>query len=112
MNNVVPRWIVAGLVSEAIYLGLALGPLSLIAHATEDTDLSGLTGASVTAVVAVTVGLLTLFALYGLAVAAISGDGSASVGSAILLTAVFSCTMIFVFPATALDVYNYAVEGH
>jgi hypothetical protein len=106
------RFIAAGLAIEAIYLCAALGPLSLLARGGDLADLGQITGVTLPAALVVTAVLLLLFALYAVAVSDRSPIMPGNIKVAIGLTILFSATMVFVYPATAIDVFNYAVEGH
>lgn len=101
-----------GLGIEGLYLFAAFGPFSLLVHGTELADLGLLTTHSVVAGVLITLGLIVLFALYGTALERLVCN--ASFGLPIVLggTVLFSLTLIFLYPVTAMDVYNYAVLGH
>lgn len=111
--------IALALTIEAIYLIAATGPLSFLAHGADLTDLGALTGHTPLAAVLVSAGLIALFALYAGALRLLrdgakwffprSVDGTAI---AVGFSALFSLTLVFLYPITAIDVYNYAVEGH
>lgn len=105
------RALIAGLTIEAIFLVAVVGPFSIFSHGTELTDLGKLTDHQPIAAALVTAGLIALFALYAIALLNIPADDRAlplALGGTIL----FSLTLIFLYPVTAIDVYNYAVEGH
>src|SRR5579884_1509135 len=105
------RALIAGLTMEAIFLIAVVGPFSLFAHGTELTDLGKLTDHQPIAAVLVTAGLVALFALYAVALINVRTDDHA-LPLALGGTVLFSLTLIFLYPVTAIDVYNYAVEGH
>ena len=105
------RAMAAGLVIEAIYLVAVLGPFSLLANGTALTDLGKLTNYQPIAAALVTGGLVALFVAYVVALFN-APAGKRAVSIAIGGTVLFSLTLVFLYPATAIDVYNYAVEGH
>jgi hypothetical protein len=110
------RVALAGLGIEALFLVSVLGPFSLLAHGQTLTDLGQLTDHQPVAFAAIVGGLLALFAGYGLALAGVR-QGKATPSQRLLAlvlvgTAIFSLTLIFLYPISAIDVYNYAVEGH
>lgn len=102
----------AGLAIEAIYLAAVAGPLSLFTNGTRLTDLGEITNHTPLAAVLVTLALVATFGLYGLALWALARQEGRSLALALGGTLVFSLTLIFMYPATAMDVYNYAVQGH
>ncbi|HLG50142.1 MAG TPA: glycosyltransferase 87 family protein [Chloroflexota bacterium] len=101
----------AGIAIEIIYLAAALGPFALLSHGNELTDLGKLTAYQPSAAVLVTAGLVLLFILYGIALLAVTGTPRA-VPLAIGGTVLFSGTLVLLYPVSAIDVYNYAVQGH
>jgi alpha-1,6-mannosyltransferase len=104
--------LVVGLLTEAIYLAAVLGPFSLLTHGQELADLGKLTAYSAAAAAAVTLGLVGLFVLYACALRVVSATGKRALPIALIGTLVFSVTLVFLYPITAIDVYNYAVQGH
>lgn len=102
---------IAGLTIEAIFLIAVVGPFSLLSHGTDLTDLGKLTDHQPIAAVLITAGLIALFALYAFVLFSVP-NGQTALPIALGGTALFSLTLIFLYPATAIDVYNYAVEGH
>src|SRR5439155_11680918 len=102
----------AGLGIEAIYLLGVVGPFSLLTHGAQLTDLGQLTGHQPIAGVAVAVAVVALFALYGVAMRAISRPSDGGLPLVLGGSIVFSLTLIFLYPITAIDVYTYAVQGH
>ncbi len=111
-----------GLAIEAVYLAAVVGPFSLIANGTRLTDLHELSESLPGLPLLVTASLVGLFVLYGLALYQAvfqvaeeqpriwSSDRCLPV--VLGMTALFSATLIFLYPVTAMDVYNYAVQGH
>ena len=112
MNHLARPALVVGLLTEAIYLAAVTGPFSFLAHGQNLLDLGKLTGYSSVAAIAVTVGLLGLFLFYALALRDIAANGQSALPLALIGTLVFSVTLVFMYPVTAIDVYNYAVQGH
>lgn len=106
------RGLVAGLLVEGLFLSAVLGPFSLLAHGAELTDLGKLTDYQPMAAILVTAGLIALFALYGVALLWGPSTRRASPWLALGFSALFAVTLIFLYPVTAIDVYNYAVQGH
>ena len=106
------RGLAAGLATLAIYLAAVVGPFSLLSHGTDLTDLGKLTNHQPLAAGMITASLTALFVLYGLALLNVARNGRFSVLCALGFTALFSLTLIFLYPAMAIDVYNYAVLGH
>lgn len=104
--------IAAALGIEAIYLFAVLGPFSLLANGGKLADLGELTGRRPVTGVVVTVGLVVLFALYGAALERILRSRRPSFALVLAGTILFSLTLVFLYPVTAIDVYNYAVQGH
>ena len=104
--------ILAGLATEIVYFAATVGPLSFLQHGRVLTDLGKLTSSSPTAAAIVLVSLVALFAFYGVALRRIAASGEHATRLALLGTAIFSLTLVFIYPATAIDIYNYAVQGH
>ena len=112
MNRLARPALVAGLLTEGIYLAAVTGPFSFLAHGQNLLDLGKLTDYSSVAAIAVTVGLLGLFLFYALALRDVAAEGRRALPLALIGTVVFSVTLVFMYPVTAIDVYNYAVQGH
>jgi hypothetical protein len=104
--------ILLGLAMLAIYAAAVLGPFSLLANGARLTDLTDLTAPYPGLDVAVTVALIGLFVLYWSAVRATQRDLASWTPIVLAFTAIFSGTLMFLYPVTAMDVYNYAVQGH
>jgi hypothetical protein len=104
--------LLAGIGAEAIYLLAATGPLSILANGSKLTDLGGLTDHGPLAAALVTLGIIALFGLYGLALWAFARWERFGLALALGGALAFSATLVFLYPATAMDVYNYAVQGH
>jgi len=106
------RLVIVGAITEALYLAAVVGPFSLLSNGSRLTDLGGLTGHGWPAAVLVSVGLLVLFVLYGTAIWQLLRypklDSRLVLGGTIL----FCLTLVFLYPVTAMDIYNYAVQGH
>ena len=103
-------------VSEIIYLLAFLWPFPLLPHYTVDTDMATITHHSVGGLVAFVVSFSVLFGL--MAVAASLSTGRNGVGdarvplSAILIPGlIFVATLVFVYPVTAIDLFNYVAES-
>jgi hypothetical protein len=101
-----------GLAIFAIYLTAVLGPFSLLANGTRLTDLTELTLPFPGLDIAVTAALVGLFALYWTATRATRRGLVHATPIVLTFTALFSATLVFLYPVTAMDVYNYAVQGH
>lgn len=106
------RLVAFAVLTEALYLAVALGPLSLLNNGMRLTDLGGLTGHSLPVALAVTAGLILLFVLYSLTIRELIRQPNLGVAPVLVGTVVFCVTLVFMYPATAMDVYNYAVQGH
>lgn len=102
----------AALGIEAIYLFAVLGPFSLLTNGGKLADLGELTGHQTVSGVGVTVGLIVLFAVYGASLDLILRSRRPSFALVLTGTFIFSLTLVFLYPVTAMDVYNYAVQGH
>jgi hypothetical protein len=101
-----------GLAIEAIYVAAVLGPFSLLENGKRLTDLTDLTAPHPYLDVVVTLSLVGLFALYAAAIRAAARALNLVLPIVVAFTALFSVTLIFLYPVTAMDVYNYAVQGH
>jgi hypothetical protein len=97
---------------ELVYVAAVAGPLSLLTNGSRLADLGDLTGITPTAAALVTAGLVLLFGMYLAAFRSIASAGR--LGSIVVVTgsAMFSSTLALMYPATAMDVYNYVVQGH
>lgn len=103
---------VAGFGIEVIYLLATLGPFSLLVHGGKLVDLGELSGHRDSAGILVALGIVGLFALYGFALDRLRRARAPSFPLVFLGTIGFSLTLVFLYPVTAMDVYNYAVQGH
>jgi hypothetical protein len=104
------------LVTEIIYLLAFLVPFPLLAHYTSDTDMAGLMHHATWGFVLFCVAFTSLFALMGAAsVIAGKSEGIRSDPRAVMwvlgLAAVFVITLVFVYPVTAIDIFNYIAES-
>jgi hypothetical protein len=98
--------------SECLYALAAFWAFPLLSNGSQLTDLTGLTGQQPAAGVVIVFGLAALFSLYGLAAWLLPRSGRAAAVVVLGGAALLSFTLVFLYPVTAMDVYNYAVEGH
>lgn len=104
--------LVVGLGIELICLLYFVREFSLLQYYRHDTDLGGITNHSHAGFVAFVTVFVVLFALMALGWWLVRGlEDRGVVGLVFVLGAVFGATMTFVYPVTAIDIYNYVDES-
>jgi hypothetical protein len=110
-------WLIRlGLVTEIIYLGAFLLPYPLLGHYRTDTDMAGIAGHSGGGFSLFVAAFLVLFGLATAAFALVARDCDSADHSRVLKVilgfgALFALTLVFVYPVTATDVFNYVAES-
>lgn len=112
------RWMLAlGLITEIIYLLAFLWPFPLLGHYTVDTDMAGIMDHRGFGFGLFVGAFVLLFLFLGVAVRLCSPQPPGSehraawLKTVLLFSAIFGLTLAFVYPVTAIDLFNYVAES-
>src|SRR5690242_20491662 len=90
----VRRLVATGVLTEVIYLVMAVGPFSLLNNGSQLTDLGGMTGHTLLAALLVTGGLIALFILYALTIRELILQPNLGIAPVLVGTVVFCVTLV------------------